>query len=94
MQFLIKARDARSSLDKRMAVREKHLANMAKIRDKVICAGGLLDDEGKMCGSALIMEFDNEEELNSYLKTEPYVEAGVWETIEVDRMNVVVLSSR
>ena len=53
-------------------------------------AGGLLDDEGKMKGSALIMEYENREQLDEYLANEPYVQEHVWEKIEVERMNVVI----
>ena len=35
------------------------MENMASVKGKVICAGGLLDDEGKMKGSALIMDFES-----------------------------------
>ncbi len=31
------------------------------------CAGGLLDDNGKMKGSALIMDFDSRGELDDYI---------------------------
>lgn len=43
-----------------------------------------------MKGSVLIMEYDNREQLDEYLANEPYVVEQVWETIEVERMNVVV----
>ena len=92
MQFVIKACDGVDMLEKRMAVRERHLENMAKVDGKVICAGGLLDREGKMKGSVLIMEFENRELLESYLKSEPYILEGVWQKIDVDPMNVVILN--
>lgn len=92
MQFLIKAYDGADKLDKRMAVRERHLANLAKVSGKVICAGGLLDEEGKMKGSALIMEFERREQLDSYLASEPYILEQVWERVEAEPMNVVILN--
>ena len=57
----------------------------------MVCAGALLDDEGKMKGSLLVMQYESREELDAYLAQEPYVVEGVWETIEVERMNVAVL---
>ncbi|MBQ0060329.1 MAG: hypothetical protein KBT15_00970 [Bacteroidales bacterium] len=90
MQFVIKAYDGKGKLDKRMEVRPRHLEGIEKIREHVICGGGLLDEEGKMKGSVLIMEYDNREQLDEYLANEPYVVEQVWETIEVERMNVVV----
>ena len=48
MQFLIRAYDGPGMLEKRMEVRMRHLENLAKVRGKILCAGGLLDEEGKM----------------------------------------------
>ena len=90
MQFLIKAYDGEGMLDKRMAVRPRHLEGMARLGAHVICAGGLLDENGKMRGSALIMDFADRNELDAYLAEEPYVQEHVWEKIEIDRMNVVI----
>ena len=92
MQFVIKAYDGADMLEKRMAVRQRHLENMAKVDGKVICAGGLLDREGKLKGSLLVMEFENRELLDAYLKSELYILEGVWQKIDVDPMNVVILN--
>ncbi len=89
MQFVITAYDGEGKLEKRMEVRPRHLAGMDRIREHVVCAGGLLDEEGKMKGSLLVMEFQNREELDAYLAQEPYAVEHVWERIEVERMNVV-----
>ncbi len=92
MQFVIRAYDGANMLDQRMAVRARHLENMAKVDGKVICAGGLLDREGNMKGSLLVMEFESRERLDAYLKSEPYILEGVWQKIDVDPMNVVILN--
>lgn len=92
MQFLITAYDGKGMLDRRMEVRPKHLENMSKVNGKVICAGGLLDSEGKMKGSALIMEFQDKKALDSYLATEPYIVEKVWERVTVEPMNVVLIN--
>ena len=92
MQFMIKALDGPNMLEKRMAVRAGHLENMSKISGKVVCAGGLLDEQGKMKGSVLILDFENRELLDAYLRSEPYITERVWEKIEIETMNVVVLN--
>ncbi len=94
MQFIIKAYDGKNTLDKRMEVRPRHLEGMAKLGKQVICAGGLLDDEGKMKGSVLVMEFPDKTALDEYLKTEPYVVEDVWETVEAETMNVVLVNGQ
>lgn len=90
MQFIIKAYDGAGMLGKRMEVRPSHLEGMARLGGHVICAGGLLDEDGKMKGSALIMDFADRSELDAYLAGEPYVQEHVWEKIEVERINVVI----
>ena len=92
MQFLVKAYDGEGMLDKRMEVRPRHLEGMKALGKQVICAGGLLDDAGRMKGSALVMEFPNRAALDEYLNNEPYVVEGVWQKIEVEPMNVVLVN--
>ena len=90
MQFLIRAYDGAGKLDKRMEVRPRHLEGMKNLSEHIISAGGLLDEEGKMKGSALIMDFASRKELDDYLANEPYVREKVWEKIDVEPINVVI----
>ena len=92
MQFLIKAYDGSDMLEKRMEVRPRHLEGMKALGKQIICDGGLLDDEGRMKGSALVMEFPDRTALEEYLKNEPYVVEGIWQKIEVEPMNVVLVN--
>jgi uncharacterized protein YciI len=90
MQFVIKAFDGEGMLNRRMEVRPRHFEGMERMKEHTLCAGGLLNNEGKMIGSLLVMEFPSRKELDEYLANEPYVVEHVWERIEVERMNVVV----
>ena len=92
MQYMIKAYDGKNMLERRLAVRPRHLENMAKVPGKVICAGGLLDEEGKMKGSVLIMDFESRELFQQYLDSEPYIKEQVWGNVEVEPMNVVIVN--
>ena len=92
MQFIIKAYDGANMLDRRMSVRPRHLEGMRRLTNHIICAGGLLDEEGKMKGSVLIMEYPDRSSLDAYLAEEPYVVEGVWEKIEVEPLNVVIVN--
>ena len=89
-QFVVRAYDGKGMLEKRLEVRPRHLESIERIRKHVVCAGGLLDDEGKMKGSLLVMEFESRQKLDEYLANEPYVLEHVWEKIDVERMNVVI----
>lgn len=94
MQFMIKALDGEGKLDKRMEVRPRHLEGMQKLGDHVILAGGLLTEYGKMKGSMLVVDFPDREAVDEYLKNEPYILEGVWEKVEVERFNLVLLNPR
>ena len=92
MQFLVKAYDGKDMLNKRMEVRPWHLEGMKTLGKQIIVAGGLLDEAGKMKGSALVMEFPDRAALDEYLANEPYVVEGIWQKIEVETMNVVLVN--
>ena len=94
MQFIITAYDGKDMLEKRMEVRPRHLENMGRVKGKVLCAGGLLDEAGQMKGSALVIDFDSRADLDEYLKNEPYIVEHVWERVEVEAMNVVLLDGK
>ena len=67
---------------------------MKVLGKQIICAGGLLDAEGRMKGPALVMEFSDRAALDAYLANEPYVIEGVWQKIEVETMNVVLVNGK
>ena len=90
MQFMIKALDGENKLAKRMEVRPRHLDGIEKLRSHIICAGGVLDNEGRMKGSVLILDFPSHDDLDSYLASEPYVVEQVWAKIEIETMTVVI----
>ena len=92
MQFIVKAYDGPGMLEKRMEVRPRHLEGMKALGNRIICAGGLLDEEGKMKGSVLVMEFEDRAALDAYISGEPYVTEGVWQKIEAETMNVVLVN--
>ena len=94
MQFIVTAHDGENKLEKRMAVRPRHLEGVAKLGEHVICAGGLLDSNGNLKGSVLVLDFADRAALDAYLNNEPYVTEHVWEKIEVETMNVVILDGK
>jgi hypothetical protein len=92
MQFLVLGYDGKDdqALERRLAVREAHIALGDKMRDagKMLYGAAILDDQGKMTGSVLICQFDSRAELDDWLKTEPYVTGKVWQKIEVQTCKV------
>ena len=85
MQFIVIAKDYKDALQRRLDIRSKHI----ELGDKMVLDGkalygvALLNEEGQMNGSVYIVDFPSREELDVWLKTEPYVTGKVWEKIEV-----------
>lgn len=94
MQFLVKAFDGDGMLAKRMEVRPEHLRGMEELGAHVVCAGGMLSEDGVMIGSVLVLDFPDRSALDEYLAREPYVREHVWEKIDVEIMNVVILDGK
>lgn len=71
--------------ERRMAARPFHLekARMLKAQNRFIKGGAMLNDDGKMIGSVMLMQFENEEELETWKQNEPYILQRVWENVEV-----------
>ncbi|QJW89212.1 hypothetical protein HNV11_07300 [Spirosoma taeanense] len=86
MHYVIHAYDhtGPDALDRRMAVRPNHLDYVRDLKAKgqFLLGGALLDSEGRMIGSMLILDLDTEDQLTEYLQTDPYIVQGVWDRID------------
>lgn len=91
-QYLVTAYDYtdEGALPRRMNVRPHHLDNLVKLKQKgnYIKGGAILNEEGKMTGSAMIMQFENEEELEAWRQSEPYITQKVWESVDIKPFRV------
>ena len=93
MQFVVIAHDYKDSkaLERRLAVREQHLkyADEMHKQGKWLFASALLDNEGKMNGSIIFCDYENEDQLRKeWLNNEVYVTGKVWEKIEIRKAKV------
>jgi uncharacterized protein YciI len=87
MQFILIAYDGidPGAMERRMKVREEHLAKVAVLKREgiVLFGGAILDDEGKMIGSTIVYEVTDRQALDERLKEEPYIFGKVWEKFEI-----------
>ncbi len=90
MQFLITAHDHKDGLQKRLASRDKHVAmgDAMKAAGNYIMGVALIDDEGQMCGSVMVLDYPSRKELDEWLKVEPYIVDDVWERWTVQECKV------
>ena len=91
-QYVIIAKDGvdDKALESRMSARPQHLAGAKALKaaGNYVVGGALLSDSGQMAGSVMIVQFETEEELEAWRKSEPYINGKVWENIEVHPFQV------
>ena len=88
MYFVLLGYDGTDSeaMGRRMAARPAHLEAAKALKEAGVLkyGGPLLNEEGNMKGSILVLQFDSEEALRTeYLATEPYITGDVWRTVEI-----------
>jgi uncharacterized protein YciI len=78
------------ALQRRMNVRPHHLDGIQVLKDSgnYLIGGALLNDEDKMMGSLMIVQFETEEELEAWKQNEPYITQKVWESVDVKPFKV------
>ena len=91
MLYMICATDVADSLDKRLAARPAHLERLNALKDegRLVIAGPFpaIDspDPGPagFTGSLVVAEFDSLEDAQAWVDSDPYIEAGVYESVIV-----------
>ncbi len=94
-QYLITAFDHKDpeALERRMSVREQHLENVRKLKQSGnhILGGAMLDENGMMIGSTMVLQFDTDEAFNEWLESEIYIIAKVWDQVDIRPFRVAAL---
>ena len=91
MWYAIIARDAENSLERRLRVRDAHLARLRGLVDqgRLLTAGPhpAIDSEDPgpagFSGSLIVAEFESLEAAQRWADEDPYVEAGVYAEVVV-----------
>ena len=83
MLFALMCLDKPNALEIRMGAREAHLAYVRERLDQVKLAGPLLDDEGGMAGSLLILDVADRAAAEAFNAADPYTLAGLWGSVEI-----------
>jgi uncharacterized protein YciI len=86
-QYLIHALDAKDdkALERRLTVRAEHLENAKSLKENgnFILGGAMLNNEGLMIGSTLVLQFETEPEFELWKQNEVYILNKVWDKIEI-----------
>ncbi|MEO6915948.1 MAG: YciI family protein [Chitinophagaceae bacterium] len=95
IQYVIIAKDGtdEGAHDRRMEVRPSHLEGLKvlKASNNFISGGATLDENGKMNGSVMIIQFETQDEFDAWYKTEPYITQKVWQDVHVRPFRVAMV---
>ena len=84
MQFVIHYTDRKQSGDIRQRLRTEHLEYRRGFLPKLLLAGPILAEDGEtFVGSLIIVESTSRQEAEDIARGDPYVSAGLFETITI-----------
>ena len=85
MQFLITAHDGQDTeaSQRRQKARADHIQNTNNNMKHMIMGVATLDAQGNMNGSIMVVDFPSREDLDVWLKSEPYIVQDVWKEVTI-----------
>lgn len=90
MHCAVICRDRPNSRDLRAATRPKHLEHAKKYAPRMLVAGALLGEDSKPVGSLFIFKSTSPAEARKIMDADPYVRAGLFESVTIERWRWVV----
>ncbi len=87
MQFVIIGEDKAEALENRQKTRSDHLDYWKGQSQIFLAAGPFLDGQDQPVGSMIVIEAASLEEAEKLAQADPYMLAGVFETLSVKRWN-------
>jgi len=82
MHFVLYCLDKPDSLKVRLDARERHLSFVAET-GVVRIGGPLLNDDGEMIGSLIVIEVDSRPAAEAWAKNDPYAQAGLFDSVSI-----------
>lgn len=91
MLYAIISQDVANSLDKRLSVRPAHIERLQNLKEdgRLILAGphpaidNIEPGPAGFTGSLVVAEFDSLESAKAWADADPYIKAGVYDTVTV-----------
>lgn len=98
MLYAFISQDVANSLEKRLSVREQHIARLNELKDqgRLIIAGPhpAIDSsdpgDAGFTGSLIVAEFESLESAQEWADADPYIDAGVYEKVIVKPFKLVL----
>ncbi|WP_322893280.1 MULTISPECIES: YciI family protein [unclassified Yoonia] len=89
MRFALIAKDKPDALQVRMDNREAHLAYVADT-GVVEIAGPLINEDGQMCGSLIVLEVADLAAAEDWAANDPYAKAGLFGDVTLSAWKKVI----
>ena len=89
MPSVLLCRDKPGALEVRKTNRGAHLDYLAET-GVVSQAGPLLDADGEMCGSIIVLDVEYRGEAEQWAAADPYAKAGLFSEVEILHWNRVI----
>lgn len=87
MLYAVICRDKPGHLQTRLDTRERHVAYLKST--PVVLAGPFIEN-GEMCGSLVVVEYDSLEAAQDWAKNDPYAGAGLFESVSITEWKKVI----
>ena len=89
MRFALMTKDKPNALQTRMDNREAHLAYIADT-GVVEMAGPVLDEDGQMCGSLIVLDVEDLAAAKAWADNDPYAKAGLFSDVTLRAWKKVI----
>lgn len=90
MPFHIHCHDDPHKPGLRERLRAAHLEYMIAHRDLILFGGPMKDADGRSIGSTFALRYETREQVDAFLAAEPYFVNGLFRSVEVNPMAVMV----
>lgn len=89
MKVALICMDKPGHLQTRIETRDAHLAHIEST-GVVLMAGPFLDDEGRMCGSLIVLDVADLSAARDWAKNDPYAIAGLFDSVTIREWKQVI----
>ena len=95
MTFAIITKDAEGSATTRAAHQDAHKRYLDDNRAHLVAAGAMLQDDGATAhGGILLVEFETRKEVETFVREDPFWDAGVFGKITITRWRKAFLTGK
>lgn len=94
MYFVILTTDKANATHIRQEMRPAHLEYIRGFGTQIVAGGATLAEDGEvMTGSFILVDMADRGAVQAFLRNDPYVQAGLFDTVEIRRWRKVIFNA-